>query len=442
MTNPAPTQEFKVNDRRVINGWAMFDWANSAYALVITVAIFPIYFLSVTSDQLTIFGKDFPNSSVYAFSLSFAYILIALLSPLFSGMADFSGKRMVFLKFFTYLGGVACISLFFFNGGGDQAWIFGSIAFILATIGFAGGLVFYNAYLPEIVSDDLLDKVSARGFARGYIGSVLLLIVNLLMIQKPAWFGIPDGSLPARISFLMVGLWWIGFAQIPFQRLPPDKKGKVRESVLLKGYQEILDVTRRLIAQPNTLRFLTSFFFYSAGVQTVLYLAATFAEVELAFESSELIIMVLILQLVAIGGAWLFAWISGQRGNKFSLMIMLVIWMLICTAAYFVTEKVHFYFVAVFVGLVMGGIQSLSRSTYAKIIPDETKETTSYFSFYDVLEKFAIVSGTFIFGIAEAITGDMRNSVIALVIFFILGIMVLTSVKIRHAQELYHSNNS
>ncbi len=418
---------FVKNNNKVINAWAFFDWANSAYALVISTAIFPIYFIQFTPDVIS-FGKgSISNSALYSYAVSISYLIIAILSPLLSGMADFGGKRKFFLRMFTIVGSIACITLYFFKGE-PQLWL-GTSAFILATIGFAGGIVFYDAYLPVIVTEDRYDKVSAKGFSYGYIGSVILLIAILLMIQKPAWFGISDPQLPARIGFVMVGLWWIGFAQISFYYLPKDNPVKLGFTMIGQGYRELKTVFGRLKNQPWLQRFLIAFFFYSAGVQTVLYLATVFAEKELSFGASELIILVLILQMVAIGGAYFFAWVSAKTSNKSSLLIMLLIWISICIGAYFTTGKLFFYVLAAMVGLVMGGIQSLSRSTYSKMLKEKDKDTTSFFSFYDVLYKIAIVVGTFTFGFVDNITGNMRYSVLVLALFFIVGLLLLRSVK-------------
>ena len=427
-------EKHQLNDPKIINGWAMFDWANSSYALVITAAIFPIYFNSVIDPEFTFLGIEMTNTAIFSYSISFAYIIIVLSLPILSGIADYGGKRLYFMKFFTALGSLACICLFFFTGM-ENMWI-GLSCSILAMIGFACGQVFYNSFLPIIASEDQLDRVSARGFSFGYIGSVILLIFNLVMIQKPEWFGMEAGTdLPARISFIMVGLWWIGFAQIPFRRLPKDDTDAPKDNLISKGFEELKKVWGEVKTQRNTKFFLLSFFFYSAGAQTVIFLASTFATQELKFEGSELIYTILILQIVAIFGAFIFAKVSGKWGNKASLITMLVIWMAICIMAYFVDQKFQFYIVAALVGLVMGGIQSLSRSTYSKLLPKDTEDTTSYFSFYDVLEKMAIVIGTFSFGFIELATGGMRNSILALSVFFLLGIIVLSTVKVQAAQK-------
>ena len=423
--------EIRLNDKRIVRGWAFFDWANSAFALVISVAVFPAYFIKMTPDTIPILGMDISNSALFSYTISLSYLLIVVALPYLSGLADYSGRRKYFLKRFTWMGAIACISLFFFTGT-DTLWI-GLLAFMFAQIGFDGGKVFYNSYLPIISSTDQYDRVSAQGFAYGYFGSVLLLIINLLMIQFPASFGLPDGDLPARISFVMVGLWWIGFAQIPFNRLPGDQPTSIQNG-LSQGMKRLRTALRELWPHKNTLRFLVSFFFYSAGVQTILYLAAAFAEKELDFATAELIILILILQIVAIGGAWLFAWVSGKRGNKFSLMIMLVIWMMICVLAYGTRESIQFYLIAVLVGLVMGGIQSTSRAAYSKLLDGQQKENlNSYYSFYEVLEKAAIVFGTFSFGLIDQLSGSMRNSILALTVYFIVGLLILSQVRFRRS---------
>ncbi|MEO6758346.1 MAG: MFS transporter, partial [Saprospiraceae bacterium] len=284
--------------------------------------------------------------------------------------------------------------------------------FILATVGFAGGIVFYNSYLPLIATEDRYDAVSARGFSFGFIGSVILLLVNLVVIMHYDWFGFSDGLHAIPTAFVMVGLWWIGFAQIPLRRLPADVPPVSKENLVARGYQELGKVWKTLRHDRNTLAFLGAFFCYNAGVQTVLFLAATFADKELHFNSSDLIVLILILQIVAIGGAWLSSRLSAWKGNKYSIMVMLCIWTVICIVGYFVQTGADFYALAVGVGLVMGGVQSLSRATYAKFLPENTPDTASYFSFYDVMDKVSTVAGTFLFGVVEAMTGGMRNSVL------------------------------
>ena len=432
--NQAVSTAFILNDKRTINGWAIFDWANSSYALVISSAIFPAYYTSVTDDMLQLGSWNISNSALYAYALSLSYILIAFFSPILSGIADASGRKKFFLKVFTTIGAVSCLSLYFFQG--MEQLDTGILGFMGATIGFTGALVFYNAYLPEIASEDRYDRVSAKGFAFGYVGSVLLLIINLAVIMNYEELGISSKSAATRLAFVSVGVWWLGFAQITFKRLPKDRASRFQPQTLKRGFRELRSVWKQLTHLPNLKRFLLAFFFYSAGVQTVLYLAATFAEKELNFETTNLILLILVLQLVAIGGAYLFAFLSGKLGNKSALFIMLFIWILVCITAYYTYGQGQFYVIAAFVGLVMGGIQSLSRSTYSKLVPLETPDRTSYFSFYDILEKVAIVVGTFSWGAIEQLTGGMRPSILALIGFFIIGMALLSRVTIKHAKPV------
>ncbi len=417
----------KLNDKKTINAWAFFDWANSAYALVISTAIFPGYFEEYTPKQITLGSMEFSNSSLYSFAVSFSYIIIAMLSPLLSGIADYSGRRKFFLKTFTLVGSLACSTLYFFKGE-PQLWL-GTSAFVLATIGFSGSLVFYDSYLPLIVTEDRYNKVSAKGFTFGYIGSVILLIFILMMIQKPDWFGLSQGQTGARIGFLLVGAWWLGFAQYTFKHMPKDRKEYFSTHMIANGYKEIAGAFNRVRNMPDIRKFLTAFFFYSAGLQTVIYLATIFAKKELGFATAELILLVLILQLVAIGGAHLFSAFANRQGNKTSILTMIMIWTGICFAAYFTYDKTTFYIIAAFVGLVMGGIQSLSRASYSMLLPEKDHDTTSYFSFSDVVYKLSIVSGTFIFGLVDNITNNMRYSVLALAFLFLTGFFFMWNIK-------------
>jgi UMF1 family MFS transporter len=413
--------------KKVINGWAMYDWANSAYNLVITSTIFPFYYTAIThtaehGDRVKFFGSTFINTALSNYAIAFAYLLIALLSPLLSSVADYRGNKKRFMQFFCYLGSLACCGLFFFRLS-TLEW--GIICFILAAIGYCGSIVFYNAYLPEIAPEHLQDKVSARGFAYGYIGSVILQIICLVFILEPDWFGFTDSTFAPRLSFLLTGIWWLAFAQITFRRLPePRLRHPEKKQLLTHGFYELKKVWGELKTQPLLKLFLAAFFFYSMGVQTVMLVAAFFAEKTLHLNASQLIGTILVIQLVAIAGAWLMAVFSGRIGNIRVLQLVVLIWVGICIGAYFVQNALQFYLLAALVGLVMGGIQSLSRSTYSRFLP-ETKDTASYFSFYDVTEKVAIVIGMFSFAFMEEWTGNIRNSVLPLIGFFALGYLML-----------------
>lgn len=425
----------QLNNAKVVRSWYMYDWANSVYSLVITSAIFPVYYKAVAvnngSDIVNFLGFSIQNSVLYSYALSFSFLLVALMLPLLSGMADYTGRKKRYMKFFVWLGGLSCMGLYFFD---DVSRLELAIIFsILASIGYSASLVFYDAFLPEIVTEDRYDTTSARGYSMGYLGSVVLMIICLVLIIKFQTFGFSSEGVATRVSFLLVGLWWIGFSFIPFRFLPETVR--VKDSTLgntwHKGYEEVVKVWRSLKNLPDLKRYLLAFFFYNSGVQTVMYLAALFGTDVLHLESTKLIITVLLIQLVGSVGAALFARLSAWQGNRFSLSVMITIWIGICIVAYLITTEYEFYGLAVVVGLVMGGIQALSRATYSKLIPQNTIDNTSYFSFYDVTYNLSIVVGTFSFGFINQITGDMRNSALGLVVFFILGIAVLMTVKAK-----------
>jgi UMF1 family MFS transporter len=436
------SQPLHRNDPRLINRWAMYDWANSVYSLCIATAVFPIYYSSVTGSinggVVQFIGREYDNDALYSYALSFSFLIVALISPLLAPIADFKRSKLGFMKFFCYLGAGSSAALYFFTGE-NVSW--GILFFILAAIGFAASLVYYNAYLKEIVDEPLMDRVSARGFSLGYIGSVLLLIVNLMMVMKPAWFGITDTGMAARISFVTVAIWWAGFAQIPFDALRRFKyEGPAKENNQQKlslgfvfgGYNELKKVWNELKQYRSIRQFLIAFFFYNSAVQTVMYLATIFGT-EVVFKGDEngqakLILCVLIIQLVAIGGATLFSRLSRGYGNIHSLSVAILIWLCICIAAYVLKTQGQFYAVAFFVGMVMGGIQSLSRSTYSKLLP-VTRDTASYFSFYDSTEKVATVFGTAVYGLVTEFTGDMRNTVLFLFVFFVIGLYLLRTIR-------------
>lgn len=428
------TSQIKLDDPRIINGWAMFDWANSSYSLTIAAAIFPGYFSKIAPDTVQLGSWTISDSTLYAYAVSIAYLTLVLASPLLSGIADYGGKKKFFMRMFTLIGSFACAGLFWFDDANMVWW--GTLGFILATIGYAGSLVFYNAYLPEIATEKEYDRVSAKGFSYGYFGSVLLLIFNLLVIMKPNLFGLPsaaESSISVRLAFITVGIWWIGFSQIPFNRLPNDPLNAPKADLLQKGWGELVKVWGKVRQDTNLLRFLVSFFFFNSGVQTILFLASVFAEKELKFETAELIGLILILQIVAIGGAYIFAKVSDWKGNKFSIIFMLVLWVIVCLLGYFIQQKSAFYILGGLVGLVMGGIQALSRSTYSKLIPENTQDTTSFFSFLDVMDKMSVVVGTFAFGFVEYLTGNIRYSLLALGFLFIIGLAIMFSVKIKRS---------
>ncbi|ETZ22928.1 MFS transporter [Pedobacter sp. V48] len=421
------------NDKKVIRSWAFFDWANSAYNLVITSTIFPAYYTIITTtqehgDKVSFFGRTFTNTALSNYALSVAYLIMALLLPILSSIADYRGNKKIFMKIFTYIGGIACMGLYFFK---LDTLELGIICFAIAAMGYIGGVLFNNSYLPEIATVDQQDAVSAKGFAYGYVGSVLLQIICFVFVLKPQLFGITDLSFPPRLSFLLVGIWWIAFAQIPFKKLPAGSPNysSINKSVVRSGFQELSKVWNQLRHMRVLKMFLLAFFFYSMGVQTIMLAAAGFGEKTLKLGTSKLIVTILIIQLVAILGAMMMSHFAKKIGNVRVLIYVVLIWIATCVCAYYITNEYQFYGLAAIVGLIMGGIQSLSRSTYSKYLPANTPDTASFFSFYDVTEKMAIVIGLFSFAYIEEVTGNMRNSIIALASFFIIGLLFLVVLR-------------
>lgn len=440
---------FKKGDKQIINAWTFYDWANSSYPLVITAAIFPIFYVNITgtkdihgniiSDVVTLFGRHYKNTELYDYIVALSFIIVSFSSPVLSGIADYSGSKKRFMQFFCYLGSLSCASLYFFS---KENLGFGLLSILFASVGYWGSVVFYNAYLPEIAEPEDHDRVSANGFAKGYFGSALLLIINLILIKM--------FNMPAKYSFITVAVWWMGFAQITFARLPKTlRKHSSGGNVVTKGFKELLKVWNELKQIKQLKRFLISFFIYSMGVQTVMLMAVMFAKKEVKdlvevsetvngviitsvkevpIQDAALITSILLIQFLGIAGAYLFSFISRKIGNIKTLGLSLFIWIAVCIAVYkFVHTSNSFYIIAGIVGLVMGGIQALSRSTYSKLLP-ETEDHASYFSFFDVCEKIGIVIGMLSFGFIEGVTGGMRNSVLALVLFFVIGFLVLLTI--------------
>lgn len=434
------------NNPKLINAWASYDWSNSVYNLIVTTAIFPSFYEAVTieafgSEIVSFFGWSMSNSVLFTYAISFSFLVIVFSSPLLSGIADYTGTKRRFMQFFTYLGGMACLGLFFFEGANIE---YGIACSVLASIGYAGSLVFYNGFLPEITTPDQMDRVSARGFTFGYIGSVILLIVNLVLLIFYDTFGFSSVTTATQFGFLLVGFWWIGFAQIAFYYLrdqPSDQK--ISTKILGKGLEELKKIANRVRRRTTMKRYLTAFFMYSMGVSTVMLLAPLFASKEVGIGQMEMIIVVLILQILAIFGAYFFAWLASSRSSKVAISAILVIWAGLCIVCFSLTVKIGFYILAGILGFGMGGIQSVSRSTYSRLIPKGTKDTASYFSFYELTEKSAIVIGTFAFGLINQLTGSMRLSMLCMALFFVAGFLMLQTAdlesdmkKIAEAKDL------
>ena len=429
--------QLKKGNSKLINAWASYDWANSVYPLVISSSVFPIYYSSISKDINTIefLGYDFKNTALISFVTALAFVIVAFNSPFLSGIADYIGNKKRFMKIFIYMGSISCMGLYFFEL--DNIYM-GMSFYFLALIGYWASLVFYNSYLPNIAYPAQLDYASAKGFSMGYVGSVLLLIFNLSMVMQPDWYGIKgtpsESSLKAmKYSFVLVGIWWALFSQYAFYHLPIGNiKRKVTKDIFWNGFLELKKVWNQLDEVPILKKFLPAFFVYSTALQTVILIAAYFGEEEIMWDNSEqktigLILSILLIQIVGIFGAYVTATASRKFGNILTLVVVNFIWAGLCIFAFFIKTPLEFYSAAAGVGLVMGGIQALSRSTYSKLIP-ETNDTTSFFSFYDVTEKVGIIIGMAIFGTIDQITGSMRNSILLFIILFISGALLLSRI--------------
>ncbi len=432
---------FEKGSKKVLNAWAFYDWANSVYSLVISSAVFPIFygalFRLAEVEQVSVFGVMIARGPLISYLSSAAFVLIALATPLISGVADYLGNKKVFLKFFCYLGAASCIALYWFSL--DHIYL-SLLCYFFGLVGSWLSIAIYNSYLPDIAYKDQQDRVSARGFAMGYIGSVLLLLVNLAMVMRPNWFGIegteenPAEMMAMRYSFITVGLWWILFSQYTFRHMPKGyKKEGDRKQLILGGFNELKKVRLEISTQLFLRKYLWAFFIYSMAVQTILLIAAYFGEQEIDWGSDNqrtvgLIVSILLIQIVAMVGSVITGRLAERLNNISMLIVINGIWLLLCIYAYFVETPSDFYLAAAWVGLVMGSIQTLSRSTYSQNLPD-TQDTTSYFSFYEVAEKVGIVIGTFIFGYIAQLTGSMRGAALFLGVFFLVGALLLARLK-------------
>ena len=424
-------------NKKLLKAWAFYDWANSVYSLVISTAVFPIYYSSMTASfaniegDITFLGTTWNPTTLYDYTLSFSFLIVAFLSPILSGIADYTGNKLKFLKFFCLLGSLSVMSLFFFK---DESTLWIALVFtITASVGFWGSIVFYNAYLPEIAYPEQQDNVSAKGFIYGYTGSVILMIFSMVLIQTSV-FGLLDEAYGSRITFLLVGIWWLGFAQITYVRLPNNVYNhKPEKDYIWKGFRELKKVAKELSDYRELKQFLVSFFFFSIGVQTIVLMAGIFGSEELGLPTTNLILTIMLVQIVAIFGALIFSRLSNKYGNLMALKITLIIWGLVCFLAFSLDKSqenvdMYFYILGGVLGLVLGATQSLSRSTYSKLLP-ETEDHATYFSFYDVTEKIAIVLGMFVFGLLISITKSMQWSVLFLAFFFLIALIVLFTIK-------------
>lgn len=473
------------NNKKVMKAWAFYDWANSVYSLVITSTIFPIYYATLTTayekneyiaetnkwikvpvrNTIKLFGNEYHPDAVYGYSLTISFFIVVLLSPVLSALADTIGNKKSFLQFFCYLGATSCMGLALFTS--MHTVFLGLLFSITASVGFWGSLVFYNSFLPDIATPDQQDALSAKGYIYGYIGSVILVVICLLLIMVLAQTP-KQAMILTRISFLITGAWWFGFSQYTFKHLPKfgkvtDKLPKdivllniknffkthkdnggyihvVKENVLFykevtkESFRELFKVGNKLFTTPNLKYFLISFFFYSVGMQTIFLMATLFGKSEINLSQEKLILTLIVIQIEAIFGAMFFSWLSRRIGNKNVISIAIVLWMVACLSAYYLNKEnpnveYQFYGVAGIVGLVMGGLQAMSRSTFSKLLPEDSMENTTYFSFYDVLEKVAIILGTFIFATLIEKYNNMRFAALSMTAFFAIGLIFIRFLK-------------
>ena len=430
--------QYKKGDKKLLNAWALYDWANSAYPLVISSAVFPIYYGALFFDDLYIelLGFNFKNTALISFLTAFAFVILSFITPLLSGIADYMGNKKTFLKTFCYVGSLSCIGLYWFDLNNIYIGLF---FYFTALISFWASLVFYNSYLPDIALKHQQDFISAKGYALGYFGSVLLLIFDLTMVLYPSYFGISGENpelIAMRYSFISVGIWWMLFSQYTFYHLPDqNQKKKIIKDVIWNGFKELVEVWNELKNIIVIKKYLIAFFVYSTALQPVLLIAAYFGEQEVNWPKDEktigLIVSILLIQLIAMFGAMITSKLSEKFGNIQILILLNLIWALLCIGGYFITEPIEFYIAAAFVGLIMGGIQALSRSTFSKMIP-KTDNTTSYFSFFDVSQKISIVFGMTLFAFVDQITGSMRTSILVFVFIFLTGALLLKRINIKN----------
>ena len=434
--------DLQKGSKKLIRAWASYDWANSVYFLVITSTIFPIYYGSLFGDNLYIdvFGQSLKNTALISYTTAAAFAVVAILSPILSGIADYIGNKKSFMQFYTYVGALSCVGLYWFDL--DNIYI-GLLCYFLASVGAWLSWVFYNSYLPDIAHPKQMDKASALGYSLGYVGSVLLLLVNLSMVLNPSMYGIEGSATEASVkamkySFVSVGVWWILFSQIAFRFLPSgNKSNALTKSIIFNGYRELRSVWKSFSNHPILKSYIGAFFVFSMAVQTVMLIAAYFGEQEVSWGSMSekqtgLIVSIMIIQIIAIVGALLTARCSEIFGNLPVLIALNFIWVILCLYAFFVVTPTQFYIAAGFVGLSMGGIQSLARSTYSKYIP-KTDDTASFFSFYSTSQMTGIVLGMLLFGTIDQVTGSMRNSVLFFLSFFLIGAFLLIRLHRKSA---------
>ncbi|WP_277673661.1 MFS transporter [Piscibacillus halophilus] len=415
-------------DTKLQRSWMMYDWANSAFATTIMAAVFPIFYNSVAAANLS----EGAATSYYSFTQSIAVLIVAVMAPILGAIADYSAAKMKFLRFFAYMGMAGSILLFTVNEGN---YILASLLFIIASVGFSGGNVFYDAFLPHVTNKDDMDRVSTKAYAFGYIGGGILLAINLLMIMKYSWFGLPSSKEATQLAFVSVGLWWFIFSIPLFKNLKEEKvvnQGKRTKSYVAIGFSRIGETFKTLKHYKQLLIFIIAFWMFSDGISTIIRMA-TFYGATIGIGQNDLIAALLITQFVGIPCTLFFSklakWISAKKALTLALMVYVVIVIL----GYFMTSALHFYLLAVCVGTVQGGAQALSRSIFARMIPHN--KHAEFFGFYGITSKFAAIIGPAVFGITAGLTDNSRLGILSLIVFFVIGIVLLQLVNIEKGEQ-------
>lgn len=411
-------------DRQTVRAWVMYDWANSAFATTMMAAVLPIFYSDVAASTLP---NEQMATSYWGMTQSIAMLIVAVLTPILGAVADYSGFKIKFLRLFSYLGILASLC-FVFVGNGD--YLLASFLFILGTIGFSGGNAYYDALLNDLVEPDKRDFISSKGYAFGYIGGGVLLVINLMLIQNYAWFGLPNSLIGTYISFASVALWWYLFS-LPLFRRVKDKRNGASHTVTQYaaiGFSRIWKTFKRITRYPELLKYLIAYWFFNDGISTIITMATIYGK-EIGLGTSDLIAALVITQFVGIPFTLLFGKIAERLGSKPSLYISLSIYVVIVIFGYFMTETWQFYALALAVGMVQGGSQSIARSIYSRLVPVD--RPAEFFGFLSVSSKFSAIVGPFVFSVVGFATGSSRLGILALVVFFVVGIVLLAKVDLQ-----------
>jgi UMF1 family MFS transporter len=409
---------------RTVRAWCLYDWANSAFAATVMAALYPPFFRS-----LAVAGglSESRATAAWGYTASIALAIVAVSAPVLGAIADHTGTRKRFLGTFAVVG-VAATASFTFNG--DDTWLLAAGLYILANIGFAGGNVFYESLLPSVASPVELDRVSARGYALGYLGGGILLVVNALWVVQPRLFGMPDAGTAVRAAFLSVAVWWALFSMPLFRRVPEppaDPRPGAPTNPVAAGFGRLAVTFREIRRYRHLLVFLVAFWIYNDGISTIIKMATAYGD-EIGIGVPDMIAALAITQFVGFPFALLFGRLGERIGTKSAILLALAIYAVICVGGFFMTTPLHFYLLATAVGTVQGGSQALSRSLFAAMVPRH--KTAEFFGFFGASGKFAGIFGPLLFAVISQLTGESRLSIVALIVFFLVGGMVLTRVDV------------